>query len=308
MSLNQVNNPMIGGMAVFYSATGLAVLVLLSYYYKTREVVKSFNREEYDLKYARISWLYLSMIFLNLFMASLYFVQYNHDGFSQRTDGSYALWLRWQTIAIVGGILVGQMQYYMIQGVRTPGQSFWAVLTFIGSIASLYRGETMQQVQSRLNYGVLSIILYVAFLAMLYIPHDNIWGEEWEKIRQLALSEKTTWYKLWWKGKLQQNEASILWWAFIYRMTLLVFLTIAYIIWILTWFLADTNGFTNTSNLYNTSIAYLVGDVMFLIPFLLIFATATFLGATKHLQATDRSNGHVHIGASHSESYDSLLS
>ncbi len=239
--------------------------------------------ELYTVRWDKAGWLYLSYMMICALFAILYMCQYLDQGFW--VNGLMLQpYLRWVMVAVAGAIEMGTLTYVMTYK-SVSGQRFWVPLLYFLSLA-LFIGATLSITSGqRLNLMVWSIAAFVFSIALLFFPDNLIWDAEYEMgAWQILFSEKP------WS----QRHNIVALYTYAYRCVILAQVVVVYVAYVIIWFLTDSNQFSELITTDNSMIAYVVFDLVGVLPFAIFLLYATFAGLTRKFVATRKdAQGHT---------------
>lgn len=296
--MNELNNILIAGFSIFYIFGAVSIAAFIYFVTSSYAAARSFDPEIYNIKWAKSLWLYFVSCFSSLFFGSLYLLQYYGQGFSIKPNLLVVVWMRWVWVLIVGIILLGVLNYVMRSGKNQgTAQSFFSVFSYFISIGSLLAATLSQSEPLRVIWIVKSLICFGVSILLTCWPDSILWGEEYDSVKQIMFSQAGM-YEIMMKSLPNKHrESSILVWEFIYRFVIIFQVCIAYVGYIIIWFLSDGNEFTDVATLNTTLLVYLFMDILFLVPFIILFISLTFANLTKKVVATNKKTGHQHIAS-----------
>jgi hypothetical protein len=296
--MDQLTDTLIAGFSVFFIFSAITLLTCAYFVYSTRRAARAFPPEIYDIKWAKSFWIYLSFILATLAFGQLYLLQYFGQGFAIKPNLLVVVWLRWIYVGLIGGIFIGLLNYVMIKKPH-GAQSFFSVLFYLLSIGSLYGASLSQSDALRIIWIVSSLICFVIAIFLICWPESRLWGEDYEAVKQIIFSQESVWCVMTKSLPREHRESSIKVWAFIYRLILLWQIILTYIGYLINWFLSDSNEFTDIAPLDTSLLVYLILDFFFILPFLVLLISLTFLNVTKKVTAKNKRTGHKHFASPH---------
>jgi hypothetical protein len=294
--MNELNNILIAGFSIFYIVGAVAIAALCYFVVSSYEAVREFPPEKFKVTWSKSLWLYFVSIFSFLAFGTLYLLQYYGQGFSIKPNLLVVVWMRWVWVLISGGLFLAVLNYVMRSGKNQgTAQAFFSVCFYLLSIGGLLTATLSQSEPLRVIWIVVSIVSFMISILLTCWPDSILWGENYQDVKQIMFSQCSMYEILMKSLPRKHREASILLWEFIYRFVILIQICVAYVGYIIIWFLSDSNEFTDVATLNTTMLVYLLMDLLFLVPFTTLFIGLTFANLTKKLTATDKVTGHQHI-------------
>jgi hypothetical protein len=318
MSSGPLATPALAGIGIFGSTTLLVTLAFIYFLRETRHVAMHWSHSEYEIKMSRSIWLYCSSWTISFGATLLYTLQYLSYGFAPRADPAMIiLWLRWLFYVLFFGVTL-----YMLANVMShnndnknpnkhepaggDGQAMFSVLFGVLSALAIYGATVAPTIENSSVLAGTSVILFFVATALLYFPHDKIWGRQYLEVRDIVFSEHSTWEVMTHSVATKNRENAIVVWSFVYRYLLLVQWVVSYVGMVVIWFLGDGQFFTNTQlDLYQTVDGLLGFDCVFVVPFQLLLVVLTFMSVIKKVSAEHPVTHTVHFAGVHVP-YDQL--
>jgi len=294
------------GIGLFAGTTVISVAAFIYFIYATADVALSWSRYEYSIKMTRSTWLYWGAIAISFGACWLYIDQYFNQGFAVKPDMTIIVWQRWLFLSILfflttytlGNVMSHQndhpSKHEMVGG---DSQAFYCNLFAFFSCIALYKATVSQSLEpSAVSAGV-SVILFLMAVATLFFPRDMLWGDDYRRVRDIAYSEEPIWRVTMNSTLDKHHENAIVIWSFVYRAVLFLQWVLSYVAMLIVWFLADGQFFTDTLDLKNTMLAFLVCDAVFIVPFQLLLIVLTFKNVVGKVTVEDRTTGTVHFAS-----------
>lgn len=291
--MDELNPIFISGIAVFGAGSALISLAFGYFVWSRRQLAKKYAGDEWDIKWSHSLWIYAAAWFACINFMFLYLLQYYAFGFTIKPDLRIGVWLRWFLYALVGGVYMGILNYVMTH--RPHGaQSLFSLLTYVLSIVAISFATCAYTEEQRIIFMVYSLVFFIAAILLLVWPDNKIWTEGYYKVTRLGYSETSIWRIMFGYISEKYHESALIIWAFVYRLFLLINIVLSYVGLVITWFLSDANEFTDVAGLHSTLLSYLIFDIVFIIPFTILFANLTFAGMTKKasIGKKDQPGGH----------------
>lgn len=272
------------------------MLVFFYFVWKSREAAKSFDKSIYEVKWAASGWIYFVSIVACLSFGHLYLLQYYDQGFALKPNFLVVIWLRWIYVGFIGALYMGILNYIMT---RKPhgGQSFFSTLLYIVSIGALLAATLSQSEITRIIWIITSIVWFFFSVFLLCWPESKLWGRDYNEVKQIIFSVESIWKVMTDSLPSKHREASIKIWTLIYRIILVIQIVLAYVGYLINWFLSDSNEFTTVGTLDTTILVFLILDLIFIVPFTLLLVYLTFKNVTKKVTARNYENNHKHIAS-----------
>jgi hypothetical protein len=321
--MNELNPALIAGFSIFGATAAFVGVAFWYFSYATADIAAQFSHHEYEVKISRSIWLYYSSFVIALAYLMLYLLQYYGQGFAVKPDLSIIVWLRWlfyavatyRTMYVLTKVMAHENDFPRKKkkkaGVKKEDhqddpQAHNAIWAAFFSALFVFGAAVSQARETQIIWVTFSLGLFVLAVLSLFFPEDKIWGRHYIAVRDIVFSERSTWQVLMHSLPEQHRQSSIVVWSFIYRVALLVQWVISYLGLIIIWCLADGNNLTTVLDLRQTVIAFLVFDVIFVVPFSLLLILLTFKNVVKKVTITNKETGQVSF-ASQSHDTENLL-
>jgi hypothetical protein len=291
--MEHLRTTLIVGAALFFGGAALIGCAFLHYLWRMRRALREYSAAQYETHVAKTIWIYLVLFNACLAAGLLYMAQYYGQGFSLKSTMEIVVWARWIYYGVVGSLYVGLLAY-----VLTPAphgaQSFFAVALYAAAmLLGVYVASLAQTRETELLWILPACFWFLEALALQFFPVNRIFGDAlYDRARDVNFSEYSTLRLLFCKTRREQHEAVITLWAFLFRLIFLVQLVVSHLGLLITWFLSDSQAFSDAADLHATLVAYLVFDALLLLPVTALFSVLSFCGVVRRLSARSRDTGH----------------
>lgn len=293
--MENLSDIFIAGFSISFIIAGING-VSFFYYVYTSEVVREqvSNHKELKLKRKKFIWLYLVAFASSALMGTLYLLLYYQEDLMMIAPDLWILPLRWIFLALIGGLNLLLIGFVLSSWKHHLGQSFFLIFFFLLVCWLFYRATFSELENSKIVWSSMGIFWFLAFLVTPFFP-DSLLFHSYREVRDIVFSEPSIWGLMFRPLRDKTKESSIKLWSFVFPFLLYLQVLIPFIGYIITWFLSDSNRFTDTSNLRTTSISNLVFDMIFMgfIPSILLFCL-TAAGMTKKWKITKRLEGSLY--------------
>lgn len=269
------------GFGFFTASFILLAWVFIYYVYSGYRKIHQYSPEEWEIKWNKSLWFYLSFLVIIMLFMILYMAQYLGQGFAPRPNMMIVAYLRWVIITITGGIMIGSLAYVMF---RKPhgGQSFFTVLLYIMAIVFLLPASLSQSGGTRLLWIICSMASFAGTMILFFFPVNKVTGRDYNAMKESILDDNVC------DNSSNNDDKVVKIWQFNYKLLYMIHIIIIYIAYLLIWFLSDINEFTTAITFEASMIAYLCFDLLSVLPFVLILGIMTFRHRMRKLELTKR--------------------
>jgi hypothetical protein len=291
--MNTLRPIFISGISIFGFTAALSAIAQIWFVRSARGVDKKYlYNEKYKVKWSSTQWTYETALVGSISFMFLYLLQYYGSGLAIKPSLTVIVWLRWLFYGVIGTIYMGVLNYAMIEGKHCGAQSFFSLLGYAAAIFSVGAATVAHTHDSSIVWMAASLTFMAYSISRVFWPISRLWTEEYNKVREVNYSETPMWRIMFGMvGKNDSHEAAIVVWAFSYKCILLANIILSYVGVVITWFLSDGNEFTDVSDLHSTLLAYLIFDIVFIVPFTILFSSLTFANKVQKASVKDKESG-----------------
>ncbi len=249
------------GLIVFFASSFGVLLTYFYYIIRGRKLQAKYKcNEEVCIRWNLTRWIY-PIVFISLaLIAILYLSMYLGQGISIKPNLLRVMWERWAILAIVA-FLYSVCLTCIMTARANDEQSFFLVFLYVIAYSALIAAVLSQAYQTRLMWATLSMVAFVLAI-LFYVYPNNRFDSRYHTVSNFS-----------------------------YHYAFIVALILHYITNIVIYFLAASNEYTNVLNFHGESIAYLVGDILFVVLFAVVLIIATFVNLKDTLKVVNPKTG-----------------
>ena len=257
-------------------------------------------------------WVYPCLCTSMLLLTLLYATSATGYGLLVKPNLTIVHWLRWLILAMLGFVFYGclalilteeDVSYNKEKRPFLRMQSFFGIFYYIAAYLCIEFASISPTVPSHITWMVCSIIAFIISILLFFFPYNKISVIVPEHPHDYALftgndhgngngrsspndqsgvdGVKYSHYS----AKLRENI------IYTYRGIFLAMIIISYVYYVIIWFLSNSNDIATAINFRVEMASYLVGDILYIGVFTVVFIVLTFYYRMKIIAIRDTVSG-----------------